>query len=119
MSESKQQSRVIMDRLIEARKAAGLNQTQAARLLGFSSASTLSQYESDYRSTEPTLSMFLLMCEIYGVSTVWAITGHNPDFDEESFNHMVANTNAAFDDVMKLRDTLERMAGVPNNRRNE
>lgn len=102
-------ARRIIDRLIEARKAAGLSQTQAAKLLGWSAASTLSQVEGDYRTTEPSLSMFLKMCDIYGISPIWALTGCNPDFDERAFNQMISNTNIIFEDAMKLRDTLERI----------
>ena len=103
-------TRQIIDRLIEARKAAGLSQTQAAKLLGYSNASSLSQIESDYRETEPNLSTFLKMCEIYDVSPVWALTGTNPDFDENAFDMLTQGVNASLEDICNLKDTLKRLS---------
>lgn len=105
-----QQTRAILDRLIEARKAAGLSQTQAALQLGFTAASTLSQIEGDYRDTEPKISLLLRMCEVYDVSIVWVMTGTNPDFDEQAFDQLTQFTNAALEDVALLKDTLKRLS---------
>lgn len=101
--------RQILNRLVDARKAAGLSQTQAAKLLGYSNASSLSQIESDYRETEPNLSTFLKMCEVYDVSPVWALTGKNPDFDEAAFDQLTQFSNATIEDIAKLKETLERL----------
>ncbi len=102
-------ARQILDRLIDARKAAGLSQTQAAKLLGYSAPSSLSQIEGDYRDSEPNLTMFLKMCEIYDVSPVWALTGVNPDFDESAFNELTQFTNAAIEGIANLKETLKRL----------
>lgn len=105
----------IMNRLIEARKAAGLTQTQAAKLLGYTAASTLSQIEGDYRKTEPNLSTFLKMCEVYQVSPVWALTGVNPDFDEDAFDEVTQFTNASIEDLHRLKESLKRMSWERDN----
>lgn len=102
--------RVIIERLIEARKGAGLSQTQAAHLLGFKGASSLSQIETDCRGTEPNLSLFLKMCEVYDISPVWALTGTNPDFDEAAFDQLTQFSNAALEDIANLKDTLKRLS---------
>lgn len=103
-------TRQIINRLIEARKAAGLSQTQAAKLLGYSAASSLSQLEGDYRDSEPNLSMFLKMCEVYEISPVWALTGVNPDFDEEAFDQLTQGVNASLEDIYNLKETLKRLS---------
>lgn len=101
-------SRLIIDRLIEARKATGLSQTQAAKLLGFKGASSLSQIETDCRNTEPNLTLFLKMCEIYDISPVWALTGVNPDFDGNTFD-LLTQINASIEDIYTLKETLKRL----------
>lgn len=102
-------AREIIDRLIEARKGAGLSQTQAAKLLGYGGASSLSQIETNNRDSEPNLTMFLKMCEIYDISPVWALTGVNPDFDEQAFDELTQFSNAAFEDIVTLKETLQRL----------
>ena len=102
--------RLIMNRLIIARRQAGLTQSQAAKLLGLSSPSTLSHHESGARDTEPKLSMFLDMCEIYDVSPVWALTGVNPDFDEESFDELTQFADCAIEDIDNLKRLLSSLS---------
>lgn len=96
----------IRDRLTHAREQAGLSQAQAAHLLGFSAASNVSQYEGG-RST-PNLHLFLRMCDVYGVSPSWALTGHNPDFDPmplmEAFGELTAD---AFH-LVKLLESVDQ-----------
>ncbi len=103
-------TRAILDRLIEARKAAGLSQSQAAKLLGYAAASSLSQLEGDYRDSEPNISMFLKMCEVYDISPVWALTGINPDFDENAFDLLTQGVNVSLDDIITLKETLNRLS---------
>jgi transcriptional regulator with XRE-family HTH domain len=103
-------TRQIIDRLIEARKAAGLSQGQAAKLLGYSAASSLSQLETQARDSEPNLSMFLKMCEVYDISPVWALTGTNPDFDENAFDQLTQGVNASLEDICNLKETLKRLS---------
>lgn len=52
-------------RFAACRRAAGLKQTAAAKLIGISQP-TLSQYENDV--FEPTVSVLLGMCDAYGVT---------------------------------------------------
>lgn len=95
----------IMTRLVLARRRAGLSQSQASRLLGFSgTASSLSQYEIG-RSI-PNLDLFLRMCEIYGVSPVWALTGINPAFDATAF---LEQASALGDDALRLVNILSSL----------
>lgn len=101
--------RQILDRLIEARKGAGLSQGQAAKLLGYSAASSLSQLETDNRGSEPNLTMLLKMCEAYDVSIVWVMTGVNPDFDEAAFDQLTQGVNASLEDICNLKETLQRL----------
>lgn len=96
----------ILERLIDARKAAGLSQTQAARLLGLGNASSLSVYEIG-RSV-PNLDMFLRMCDTYGCSPVWALTGINPDFDRETWiEKFGAVSGDVMGDLQRIADLME------------
>lgn len=97
----------IMARLVCARRNAGLSQSQASRLLGFSgTASSLSQHETG-RSI-PTLDLFLRMCAVYGVSPVWALTGINPEFDVSDF---LIQAQTLGDDALKLVELLSMITG--------
>ena len=99
----------IMARLVLARKRAGLSQAQAGTLLGFSgSASSLSQYEIG-RSI-PNLDLFLRMCEVYGISPVWALTGINPAFDATEFLEQARDLG---EDALKLVDILSSLEKRP------
>lgn len=70
----------ILDRLIKARKAAGLSQGQVAKLLGLSgTASSVSQWERGGRGLD--IQRLIELCDLYGVSVVWVISGRNPEFD--------------------------------------
>ncbi len=72
----------ILKRLIEARKAAGLSQTQVAKMVGLSIASSF----SDIESGKNTLSVERLieLVGIYDVSIEWVLTGVNPYFDPQT-----------------------------------
>jgi len=73
----------IIQRLIEARKAAGLTQTEAALQVGLSRASSICQYETRQRGSIPNLTLFLKLCAVYGVDPVWVLTGINPDLNTQ------------------------------------
>lgn len=62
----------ILDRLVIARKNAGLTQVQAGKLLGVTDR-TMSNYETG--RTKLLVSIFLEMCEAYEVDICWALTG--------------------------------------------
>jgi len=103
-------TREIINRLVSARKVAGLSQTEAAKLLGYTNASSLSAIESDYRDTEPSLSMFLKMCEIYNVSPIWALSGKKPDFNEREIQMLkqISNSLTLISELEELRKILEQ-----------
>jgi transcriptional regulator with XRE-family HTH domain len=69
----------IRSRLVLARKRVGLSQTQAAKLADLRFAYVLEEYEMGQGDLR--LSYFLKLCDVYGVSPTWALTGINPDFD--------------------------------------
>lgn len=99
------QVQAIKARLVAARKRAGLTQTQAAQLVGLARASSLSQYEND-RSI-PNLWLFLHLCEVYGVSPVWALTGVNPEFDPMPLMDALQDVKISTHDALYLLDLLE------------
>jgi transcriptional regulator with XRE-family HTH domain len=91
----------IMKRLVLARKRAGLSQGQAAKLVGLDFAFVIEEYEAG--QGDLTLSRFLKLCDIYGVSPVWALTGVNPDFDAASVLEVmgrVTEDSAAILDIL-------------------
>jgi transcriptional regulator with XRE-family HTH domain len=63
----------IINRLVDARKQCGLSQHEAALEIGFSGASTLSQYES--QRNRLSIDVFLKLCDLYEVCPIWAMTG--------------------------------------------
>lgn len=95
----------ILERLIMARTFAGLSQAQAAKLMGFDSASTISHYESGLRSL--TVENLLKMVEIYGANLTWVMTGVNPNFDPARFYEVAKKGKMAADELDKLMDLLE------------
>lgn len=97
----------ILERLAQARTHAGLSQSQAAKLMGFESASTISHYESGLRKVD--LETFIKLAEIYDVSEVWLLTGHNPDFDEQRWLQLMQNTSIAMEDLDKLMETMKML----------
>jgi transcriptional regulator with XRE-family HTH domain len=98
----------IKRRLILARQRAGLSQTQAARLVGFKAASSLSPYEI-YDNTVPDLRLFLKLCVVYGVSPVWALTGVNPDFDASEILLAAGTVNEDTARLIEMLSSLERI----------
>ncbi|MFA5377871.1 MAG: helix-turn-helix transcriptional regulator [Dehalococcoidia bacterium] len=106
MSDIDQQIVKIKARLTLARKQAGLSQSQAAQLLSLKGASSFTDYESG--TFAPALDKFLRLCEIYGVSPVWALTGVNPDFDA---TEILQVANGANQDILKIVDLLSSLNG--------
>jgi transcriptional regulator with XRE-family HTH domain len=106
MSNIDQQITGIKARLTLARKQAGLSQSQAAQLLSLKGASSFTDYESG--TFAPALDKFLRLCEICGVSPIWALTGVNPDFDA---TEILRAADGANQDVMKIVDLLSSLNG--------
>ena len=105
MSDLDKQIEQIKTRLVKARERAGLTQTQAAMLVGLSRASSLSQHEGP-RST-PNLRLFLKLCDVYGVSPIWALTGYNPDFDPVPIMDALCDAKTSAHDALNLLQLLE------------
>lgn len=94
----------ILERLAHARTHAGLTQSQAAKLMQLESGSSISQYEGGLRKV--TLETFLRMCELYGASEMWILTGVNPDFDPQPAIEALERMKASREDVDKILETL-------------
>lgn len=91
----------ILERLITARKAAGLSQSQVSQMLGLSgSAATVSQWEHGGRGLD--VSRFLDLCALYGVSPVWALTGTNPDFEPTRALLLAQHVEQAVIDLLEM-----------------
>lgn len=99
----------INERLVIARKNAGLTQGQVAEKLRVV-ASTISHYESGLRGVDlPTL---LMLCDLYDVSVAWVMTGSNPNFDPSAFYESVKtlrdDLNADLRKIAALLETVEQ-----------
>jgi transcriptional regulator with XRE-family HTH domain len=96
----------IKARLTIARKQAGLSQAQAAQMIGLKGASSFTDYEDGWFA--PALDKFLQLCEIYGVSPVWALTGVNPDFDFSEVKDIVDRSSKDAEEIIFLLSSLRR-----------
>lgn len=103
----KQRLKDIGQRLAQARKTAGLSQTQAARLMGLSEvASTISGWELGRGGL--SMEHFMHLCEIYDVSEEWVLTGVNPDFDPAELMQKIDQSSGLIKD--ELEDLMELFA---------
>lgn len=93
----------ILQRLTQARTAAGLTQSQVANMLDVS-RTTVTMWESG--QSPITLETFVWLCEKYGVSMTWVLTGINPSFDQEAF---AAQYVGAAIDLQRVIDTLQML----------
>lgn len=94
----------ILERLTAARKAAGLSQSQAAREAGMSRPE-LELIESGTVPLE--MGLYLKLCELYGVSEIWVLTGINPYFDPASAAEAATRNGMP---PAEMGDFLERLA---------
>jgi transcriptional regulator with XRE-family HTH domain len=94
----------ILERLAQARIHAGLTQAQVAKLIDLDTGGAISHYEGGQRKL--TLETFLRMCELYGASEMWVLTGVNPDFDPQPAIEALERMKASRDDVDKILETL-------------
>jgi transcriptional regulator with XRE-family HTH domain len=101
----------ILERVVMARKQAGLSQGQAAKLLGFASGSALSMIESGQR--ELSVVLMLAMCRIYHVSQIWMLTGTNPNFDPSSLDEVVSRLGNMTEEVQQIISLLESQPTNP------
>jgi transcriptional regulator with XRE-family HTH domain len=94
------QVRAIIERLVIARKNAGLTQKQAAKLLGVHAVS-VARWETEARGIE--MHLFLQLCHMYDASPAWVLTGKNPDFDPNQWQASVGKSQ---------HPTLKRIAEI-------
>lgn len=101
----------ILKRLTRAREQAGLSQSQAAKLIGMSSGSAISHYESGAR--ELSVVTLLELCKVYDVSEAWVLTGINPNFTDEQRQAVIdayaKNINIAIEDLHTTLELLESL----------
>jgi transcriptional regulator with XRE-family HTH domain len=67
-------------RLVEIRKATGLNQTEFAELLG-SSRGTYKNYERG--AVDPPVTLLVKLCEKYGTNANWLIMGKSKPSEDD------------------------------------
>jgi transcriptional regulator with XRE-family HTH domain len=104
---SDERYKMILERLAQARTQAGLSQSQAARLLGVESPSTISQYENGHRKID--IQTFTKLATLYDVSETWLLTGYNPDFDPSKWLEMAQLTRITMEDFDKLIDVMQSL----------
>jgi transcriptional regulator with XRE-family HTH domain len=97
----------ILQRLVKARKNAGLSQSQAARLVGLSSASSFSPIEDG--TIAITLKRFLTLCDIYDIDLTWALTGVNPHVDVEALKTLTSRVWSTQEEIESLIELLSSM----------
>ena len=95
----------ILKRLVKARESAGLTQGQVAAMLGVS-RTTITTWEDVVRSNV-TVKQILSLCEIYGVSVGWVMTGVNESWDAEAF---MRTANIAATEARQIIEVLEMLS---------
>lgn len=96
----------IKRRLTTARANAGLSQRQTDRLLELPDGTIKSFEEGTF---EISLYAFLVLCNAYGVSPTWALTGVNPYVDVGEIVRLTQNTKIARDDLDKILELLNTL----------
>lgn len=99
-----EQHNQFIERMKKARKAAGLSASQAATLMQ-TSPQTINMLES--KALPFTILKMLKLCEIYGISPVWALTGVNPAFDREVFIKQMQAQGKSDAMIAEVIETLE------------
>lgn len=101
----------ILERLVTARKNAGLSQGQVAQMLNMVSSS-ISHYESGLRGID--LPLLLKLCDIYDVSAAWVVTGSNPNFDPSAwYETMKTVRDDLNNDLRKIAALMETVEQPP------
>lgn len=94
----------VLERLVKARKQAGLSQGQAGQMIGMS-ASGFCDIEKGRNPL--TVERLLVLCEKYEVSETWVLTGTNPNFKADKMLKLIQKTAVAFEDVQSILELLE------------
>lgn len=92
-------------RLKFAREQAGLTVKQASKVLSLP-ANYIDNIEW---SGNFTTQRVLQMCETYGVSPGWLLTGENPAFDRQEAMDKLRANGASFEDANSICDLLESL----------
>lgn len=104
-----------LQRLIKARKQAGLSQSQVAKLLGYDSHASIVAMERGERKL--TVERMYRLAKIYNVDRVWLITGENPNFDRGAFNKIRTKAQEMShqhkEDLNNLEGLLESLSQYP------
>lgn len=99
----------ILERLVTARKAAGLSLSQVAHLTG-QSRPALECIESGAMPLD--MELYLKLCDLYGASEIWVLTGVNPYFDPARAAAAAARNGLSY---AELGDFLERFMMMKGN----
>lgn len=91
--------KAIINRLIEAREAAGLSQLQTARLINIAPASFC---DIENWRNQLSVERLLVLCELYGVSIEWVLTGVNPYFDPQEIIEATGRMTEDVDKIMQM-----------------
>lgn len=96
----------ILKRLAHARAQAGLSQGQAARLTGVEFMLLRGVEDGIIPLSE---SLFHDMCKVYDISSEWALTGENPNFDRQAWLDQARKQGMGMDDAQRTADLLESL----------
>lgn len=99
----------VVRRLIAARTRAAVTTEQVERRLSLA-AGTISRFERG--ELEPTLRMFLVLCELYDVSPAWALTGIDPYVNTVELVNLIYATKSAREQIDEAHRLIET---VPTN----
>jgi transcriptional regulator with XRE-family HTH domain len=94
----------ICERLVTARKNAGLSQSQVAKMIGLAGASGFSQVEDGTNAL--TLDRFMTLCDIYDIDLTWALTGVNPHVDVEALKTLAGRVWSTQEEVESLIELI-------------
>ena len=102
----------ILERLIKARKNAGLSQGQVGVMIGMST----SGFSDIERGKNPLyVERLLLLVDIYGVSIEWVMTGVNPYFDPQTIldarGRMTEDMDKILDLLHSIRSNTPALSG--------
>ena len=99
----------ILKRLAEAREQAGLTQAQAGKLIGLSTSGFC---DMEKGRSPLTVERMLELCTLYGINSVWALTGVNPFFSAEKTAEMLTKLDATRGEITRIMRILESTANA-------
>lgn len=98
----------INERIIEVRKAVGLNQTQFGERINISSSS-ISKLEKGINS--PSAQTISLICHEFGISRKWLVTGEGTMMDERRNSEFL--TRAVEHEISEKKQIIRIVAAIP------